>query len=197
MRSSISASEYGRLAEMLAAMWLRLRGYRILGRNVRVAGREVDVVAKRGRTLVVCGVAAQAMAGLAVARVDGVFDTAAADRRYALTGDWLRVNTPAAAVVAAIGARLRWQAALTIVSEQSSWITTSRPPGAFRDPVSLSCSHARPLTRWTLANWPPCWLTSGHTSKAAITSLSPSLTRFPRPSRTLRPSERVTRTSLG
>jgi putative endonuclease len=56
MRSSISASEYGRLAETMAAMWLRLRGYRILGRNVRVAGREIDVVARRGRTLVVCEV---------------------------------------------------------------------------------------------------------------------------------------------
>jgi putative endonuclease len=59
MRSSISASEYGRLAETLAAMWLRLRGYRILGRNVRVAGREVDVVARRRRTLVVCEVKAR------------------------------------------------------------------------------------------------------------------------------------------
>jgi len=59
MRSSISASEYGRLAETLAAIWLRLRGYRILGRNVRVAGREVDVVAKRGRTLVICEVKAR------------------------------------------------------------------------------------------------------------------------------------------
>jgi putative endonuclease len=56
MRSSISASEYGRLAETLAAAWLRLCGYRILGRNVRVAGREIDVVARRGRTLVVCEV---------------------------------------------------------------------------------------------------------------------------------------------
>jgi putative endonuclease len=59
MRSSISASDYGRFAESLAAMWLRLRGYRIVGRNVRVAGREVDVVARRGRTLVVCEVKAR------------------------------------------------------------------------------------------------------------------------------------------
>jgi putative endonuclease len=59
MRSSISASEYGRLAETLAAAWLRLRGYRIVGRNVRVAGREVDVVARRGTTLVVCEVKAR------------------------------------------------------------------------------------------------------------------------------------------
>ena len=59
MRSSISASEYGRLAEAVAATWLRLRGYRIVGRNVRVAGREVDVVARRGKTLVVCEVKAR------------------------------------------------------------------------------------------------------------------------------------------
>jgi putative endonuclease len=59
MRSSISASEYGRLAETLAAMSLRLRGYRIVARNVRVAGREIDVVARRGRTLVVCEVKAR------------------------------------------------------------------------------------------------------------------------------------------
>jgi putative endonuclease len=59
MRSSISASEYGRLAETMATAWLRLRGYRIVGRNVRVAGREVDVVARRGTTLVVCEVKAR------------------------------------------------------------------------------------------------------------------------------------------
>jgi len=61
MRSwtSISDSEYGRRAETLACWWLRLRGYSILARNVRVCGREVDVVARRGRTLVVCEVKAR------------------------------------------------------------------------------------------------------------------------------------------
>jgi putative endonuclease len=38
-------------------MWLR--GYRVVGRNVRVAGREVDLVARRGGTLVVCEVKAR------------------------------------------------------------------------------------------------------------------------------------------
>jgi len=42
---SISDSEYGRLAETLACWWLRLRGYSVVARNVRVLGREVDVVA--------------------------------------------------------------------------------------------------------------------------------------------------------
>ena len=61
MRSWISSSdsEYGRRAETLACWWLRLRGYSIVARNVRVLGREVDVVARRGRTLVVCEVKAR------------------------------------------------------------------------------------------------------------------------------------------
>ena len=57
--TSISDSEYGRLAETIACWSLRLRGYSILARNVRVCGREVDVVARRGRTLVVCEVKAR------------------------------------------------------------------------------------------------------------------------------------------
>jgi putative endonuclease len=38
---------------------MRLRGYRIVGRNVRVAGREVDLLARRGPLLVVCEVKAR------------------------------------------------------------------------------------------------------------------------------------------
>jgi putative endonuclease len=57
--TSISDSEYGRLAETIACWSLRLRGYSIVARNVRVCGREVDVVARRGRTLVVCEVKAR------------------------------------------------------------------------------------------------------------------------------------------
>jgi putative endonuclease len=61
MRSwiSISDSEYGRLAETVACWWLRLRGYSIVARNLRVLGREVDVVARRGSTLVVVEVKAR------------------------------------------------------------------------------------------------------------------------------------------
>jgi putative endonuclease len=43
-------------AERRAVGWYRLRGYRILGANVWVAGYELDVVARRGRTLVFCEV---------------------------------------------------------------------------------------------------------------------------------------------
>jgi len=36
--------------------WYRLRGYRILARNVWVAGYELDIVVRRGRRLVFCEV---------------------------------------------------------------------------------------------------------------------------------------------
>lgn len=55
----ISDHRYGRLAETVAAWALRMRGYRIVGRNLRVAGREVDLVARRGGLLVVCEVKAR------------------------------------------------------------------------------------------------------------------------------------------
>ena len=38
--------------ERLAARHYRLRGYRILGANVRVGGNELDLVLRRGRRLV-------------------------------------------------------------------------------------------------------------------------------------------------
>ena len=38
--------------ERLAARHYRLRGYRILGANVRAGGYEVDLIARRGRKLV-------------------------------------------------------------------------------------------------------------------------------------------------
>jgi len=56
---SISPARYGRLAESVAAWRLRLAGYRVVGRNVRVAGREVDLLARRGGLLVVCEVKAR------------------------------------------------------------------------------------------------------------------------------------------
>jgi putative endonuclease len=42
----------GRAAEDLAALWVELEGWVILGRNLRVAGVEVDLVARAGDLLV-------------------------------------------------------------------------------------------------------------------------------------------------
>jgi putative endonuclease len=46
-----AAERRGRGAEAIAAWWLRLKGWRILARRARVPGGEVDLVARRGRTL--------------------------------------------------------------------------------------------------------------------------------------------------
>lgn len=46
-----AAEKRGRGAERIAAMWLRLFGWRILARRTRVRGGEVDIIARRGRTL--------------------------------------------------------------------------------------------------------------------------------------------------
>src|SRR6185503_18133184 len=43
-------------AERRAARWYRLRGYRILDTNRWIAGGELDLVARRGNTLVFCEV---------------------------------------------------------------------------------------------------------------------------------------------
>ena len=45
------AEKRGRGAETIACWYLRMRGWRILARRARVPGGEVDIVAKRGRTL--------------------------------------------------------------------------------------------------------------------------------------------------
>ena len=47
------AREHGRAGETLAAAYLELAGLEVEGRNVRLAGVEVDLVAREGRTRVV------------------------------------------------------------------------------------------------------------------------------------------------
>ena len=46
-----AAEKRGRGAETLACWWLRLHGWRILARRARVPGGEVDIIARRRRTL--------------------------------------------------------------------------------------------------------------------------------------------------
>jgi putative endonuclease len=54
------AERRGRGAETLACWYLRLKGWRILARRARVPGGEVDIVARRGRTLAFIEVKARA-----------------------------------------------------------------------------------------------------------------------------------------
>jgi putative endonuclease len=50
-RNRHSAEKRGRGAETLACWYLRLHGWSVLERRARVPGGEVDIVARRGRTL--------------------------------------------------------------------------------------------------------------------------------------------------
>jgi putative endonuclease len=61
-------------AERLAARWYRRRGYRVLAGNVWLAGAELDLVLRRGRTIVFCEVKSKSGDGFGdpLEMVDGV-----------------------------------------------------------------------------------------------------------------------------
>ncbi len=50
-RDRAAAERQGRRGETLAAWYLRLHGWQIVAQRCRVRGGEVDIVARRGRTL--------------------------------------------------------------------------------------------------------------------------------------------------
>ena len=88
----------GRGAETIAALWLRLHGWRILARRARVRGGEVDIIARRGRTLAFVEVKARATADAAAFSLDAYRlrrVVVAAERlapRYMRDGDELRID---------------------------------------------------------------------------------------------------------
>ncbi len=53
------AARRGRIAERLVSLWLTLKGYRVLARNLRTHLGEIDIVARRGSTLVAIEVKAR------------------------------------------------------------------------------------------------------------------------------------------
>jgi putative endonuclease len=56
MRTSPSSRARGAKAERRARRLYRLRGYRVLGTNVWAGGNEIDLIVRRGRSLVFCEV---------------------------------------------------------------------------------------------------------------------------------------------
>jgi putative endonuclease len=92
------AEQGGRRAERLAALWLQLKGWKILGRRVRTPVGEVDLVARRGRTVAFVEVKARATAqeaGFALdewrlRRVAAAAEALA--HRYARKGDDIRLD---------------------------------------------------------------------------------------------------------
>lgn len=92
------AERGGRRAEGKAALWLQLKGWRILGRRVRTPVGEVDLVARRGRMVAFVEVKARSTS----AEADFALDdyrlrrvAAAAEAlapRYARPGDDIRID---------------------------------------------------------------------------------------------------------
>ena len=93
-----AAEKRGRSAETIAALWLRLKGWRILGRRARVPGGEVDIIARRGRILAFVEVKARAsadQAGFALEAYRLRRVAVAAERlapRFMRAGDDLRID---------------------------------------------------------------------------------------------------------
>jgi putative endonuclease len=92
------AERGGRRAERLAAFWLQLKGWKILGRRVRTPVGEVDLIARRGRTVAFVEVKARATAEEAgwaldewrLRRVAAAAEALAP--RYARQGDDIRLD---------------------------------------------------------------------------------------------------------
>jgi putative endonuclease len=92
------AERGGRRAETIAAWWLRLKGWKILARRVRTPMGEVDIVARRGRTVAFVEVKARATKEDAefsldeyrLRRVAAAAEALA--HRFARAGDDLRVD---------------------------------------------------------------------------------------------------------
>jgi putative endonuclease len=93
-----AAEKRGRGAETLAAMWLRLHGWRVLARRARVPGGEVDIIARRGGILAFVEVKARASEQAAALSLDAWRlrrVVVAAERlapRYLKPGDDLRID---------------------------------------------------------------------------------------------------------
>lgn len=93
-----AAEKRGRGAETLACWYLRFKGWRILARRARVPGGEVDIVARRGRTLAFIEVKARASEEAAALALDSYRlrrVAVAAERlapRYMHNGDDVRID---------------------------------------------------------------------------------------------------------
>lgn len=59
----------GRFAEAVAALWLMLKGYQILGFRLKTPAGEIDLLARKGRTLAVVEVKRRATVELALSSI--------------------------------------------------------------------------------------------------------------------------------
>ena len=83
------AEKAGRRAETLASLYLALRGYHILERRYKTRAGEIDLIAKRGDTIIFAEVKARATTDLAVEAV-----TPKARRRIERAGHTFLARNP-------------------------------------------------------------------------------------------------------
>jgi putative endonuclease len=104
-----SRRAYGDFGERLAAQWYERHGYDVLARNWRCREGEIDLVARKGRVLVVCEVKARRSEAFG-----GGFEAVTATKQARLrrlAARWLAESRPGAVevrfdVVAVTGARV-------------------------------------------------------------------------------------------
>ena len=99
MTASRQARERGgRRAETLGCWWLRLKGWKILARRLRTPLGEVDIVARRGRTVAFVEVKSRASADEAAVSLDEyrlrrvAAAAGALAHRFAREGDETRID---------------------------------------------------------------------------------------------------------
>lgn len=78
----------GLMAELVASIWIMLKGYRILSRRFKTPVGEIDLIAKRGKTIVFIEVKKRADVGDALAAISP--ENASRVRRAAQW--WLKGN---------------------------------------------------------------------------------------------------------
>ena len=62
--------DFGRRSEALAALWLMLKGYRILERNYLAGGGEIDLIAQKGPVIALVEVKARSNFDAALLAID-------------------------------------------------------------------------------------------------------------------------------
>ena len=87
-----AAERHGRTAEALAALFLQLKGYRILARRFRTPVGEIDLIVRRGATIAFVEVKARRDTDSAIMSVSPT-----ARRRILRAAEWFLASHPEAA----------------------------------------------------------------------------------------------------
>jgi putative endonuclease len=90
----VNRAQRGRAGEDAAAALLEAHGYRVVARNVRLPGGEIDIIARDGDTVVFVEVKARATGSFGSAA--GAVNARKRATLRALASDWLQVAAPRA-----------------------------------------------------------------------------------------------------